>query len=233
MDSAETRLKALARRLGADLVGITTKDRLLDGPPSADPRYRLPSAKSVISFAVSLDREIVQDFMGKKAWRPHCENRKAVVQRLYTIGDGLAERLRAEGHEALNVDVNNAYRPENAARDVTEMTAFHPDGFYYTVCGFCRSVCVTAREDRLANRRLITRSGTAGLKLDGSHVVADADAVQLETPFGLQVVVPRRELAQGRIKAPDWPGQFPLDREVIRYISQHLDAADGKKHTAD
>ena len=66
MDSAETRLKSLAVSLGADLVGVTTRDLLADGPPSADPGYLLPSANSVISFALSLDRNIARDFMSKK-----------------------------------------------------------------------------------------------------------------------------------------------------------------------
>jgi epoxyqueuosine reductase len=127
MDSAEARLKSLAMRLGADLVGITTKDLLLDGPPSADPRYLLPSAKSVISFALSLDRDTAQEFISKKKWRPHCENRKAIAQKLYMIGDVLTEQLRSEGYDALNVDLNNNYRPEKMAKDVTEMTEFYPE----------------------------------------------------------------------------------------------------------
>lgn len=395
MDSAETRLKSLARGLGADLVGITTKDLLIDGPPPADPRYLLPSAKSVISFALCLDRDNVQDFISKKAWRPHCENRKAIVQKLYMIGDNLTKELRSEGYEALNVDINNNYRPEETAKDVTEMTAFHPDfshrygalasgigrlgwsgnlltreygalvelgsvltsaalrpdppipdeyhpcdrckmcslvcpvemiqpkasikvtvagitetisckrpntccwigctgyeglstsqswsnwspyrlgrslpvekkdldalcislqkkdpqmqdaansfnnyrqavfdpdWFYYTVCGFCRGVCVPTRKDRLANRKLIINSGTAALKLDGAHVMADDNAVRMRTPFGLNVVVPREELSKGQIKKPNWPGQFPLDREVIEYLCQHLNSADAKNRAAD
>ena len=127
MDSAETRLKSLAVSLGADLVGVTTRELLADGPPSADPCYLLPSAGSVISFALSLDRDIARDFMSKKKWRPHCDNRKAIAQTLYKIGDTLAEELRSEGYEAVNVDLNSNYRPEEGADDVTEMTAFHPD----------------------------------------------------------------------------------------------------------
>jgi len=96
MNSSETKLKSLAVSLGADLVGITTRDLLADGPPSADPRYLLPTANSVISFALSLDKDIVQDFISKKKWRPHCDNRKAIAQTLYTIGDTLAEQLRSE-----------------------------------------------------------------------------------------------------------------------------------------
>jgi epoxyqueuosine reductase QueG len=127
MDSIETRMKSLAMSLGANLVGITTTEALADGPPSADPCYLLPSANSVISFAISLDRNIAQDFISKKNWRPHCENRKTIAQTLYRIGDRLVERLRSEGYEAVDVEPNNNYRPEKDAADITEMTEFHPD----------------------------------------------------------------------------------------------------------
>jgi epoxyqueuosine reductase QueG len=391
MDSIETRMKSLARSLGADLVGITTTKALSDGPPSADPRYLLPSANSVISFAIALDRDIVQEFISKKSWRPHCENRKAIAQTLYKIGDGLVEQLQSEGYETVNVELNNSYRPEQEAADITEMTEFHPDfshryaalaagvgrlgwsgnlltkeygalvelgsvltsasltsdipipdekhpcdrckmcnlvcpvqmvqskastkvtvagvtetisrkrpntccwvgctgyeglassgnwsnwspyrlgrslpknkkeldtlcislqkadpqmqvadnsfndyrqavfdpdWFYYTVCGFCRSVCVPSRAERLANRKLIINSGNAALKLDGSHEVADDNAVEVKTPFGLRVVVRREELYESRRKTRKWPGQFPLDREVIRYLCQQFNSVDVKK----
>jgi len=382
MDSAKARLKSLAVNLGADLVGVTTRGILADGPPSADPRYLLPSANSVISFALALDRDMVKAFISKKEWRPHCSNRKTIAQKLYAIGDRLVDQLRAEGHEAVNVDLNNNYRPEEAARDVTEMTEFHPefshryaalaagigrlgwsgnlltrkygaqvelgsvltsaslapdtpipdnehpcdkcrmcslvcpvemiqskastqvavagvteiisrkrpntccwigctgyeglaacrtwsnwspyrlgyplpedkreldalciglqkkdpqmqaadnsftnyrqavfdpDWFYYTVCGFCRNVCTPRREDRIANRRLIINSGTAALKLDGSHVVADENAVEVQTPFGLNVVVASEDPSHEWPKTRIWPGQFPLDREVIEYLGR-------------
>lgn len=393
MDSIEKRIKSLAMNLGANLVGITTTEALADGPPSADPRYLLPSVNSVISFALSLDKDIVQDFISKISWRPHCENRKAIARKLYTIGDRLVERLRSEGYEAVNVELNNNYRSEKDASDITEMTEFHPDfshryaalaagigrlgwsgnlltkeygalielgsvltsatlspdtpipderhpcdrckmcslvcpvemvqpkvstqvtvagvtetisrkrpntccwigctgyeglassgtwsnwspyrlgrslpkdkqeldllcislqkadpqmqvadnsfndyrqavfdpdWFYYTVCGFCRSVCVPFRDERLANRKLIINSGTAALKLDGSHVVAEDNPVRMRTPFGLHVVVPREELSKGRINSLNWPGQFPLDRDVIKYLCQHLNSADAKNNT--
>lgn len=395
MESVEMRLKSLAMSLGADLVGVTTRDILADGPPSADPRYLLPSANSVLSFALALDRDLAKDFISKKSWRPHCDNRKAIAQTLYTIGDALVEQLRSKGYEAVNVDLNNNYRPEEAAADVTEMTEFHPDfshryaalaagigrlgwsgnlltrkygalvelgsvltsailapdtpipddehpcdkckmcslvcpvgmihpnastqitvagvtetisrkrpntccwigctgyeglassgtwsnwspyrldhplprdkqeldalcislqkadpqmqaadnylsnyrqavfdpdWFYYTVCGFCRSVCSPGREERIANRKLIINSGTAALGLDGSHEVAKKDAVKVQTPFSLCVVVPCKERSQGWPKTGKWPGQFPLDREVIKYIRQHLNTGDTKGSAAD
>jgi epoxyqueuosine reductase QueG len=395
MGSIETRIKSLALSLGASLVGITTTEALADGPPSANPRYLLPSAKSVISFAVPLDRMIVKDFISKKSWRPHCENRKAIAQTLYSVGDRLVERFRSEGYEAVNVELNNNYRPEKEASHITEMTEFHPDfshryaalaagigrlgwsgnllteeygalvelgsvltsatlasdtpipdenhpcdrckmcsqvcptemvrpgastqvtiagvtetisrkrpntccwigctgyeglsssgtwsnwspyrlgrslpkskqeldllcislqkadpqmqvvdncfndyrqavfnpdWFYYTVCGFCRSVCAPSRDERLAGRKLIINSGTAALALDGSHVVADDNAVRMRTPFGLHVIVPCEELSKGRINRPNWPGQFPLDRAVIEYLCRHLDSAEAKNGAVD
>ena len=395
MEFAETKLKSLALSLGVDLVGITSRDVLADGPPSADPCYLLPSANSVISFAVSLDRNIVKDFISKKKWQPHCDNRKAISQTLYKIGDALAEQLRSEGYDAINVDPNSKYQPEDAAADVTEMTEFHPDfshrygaiaagigrlgwsgnlmtrehgalvelgsvitsatltpdtpipdkehpcdrckmcslvcpvemihskastqvtvagvtetisskrpntccwigctgyeglaasqtwsnwspyrlgrtmpeekqeldalcislqkadpqmqdadnsfnnyrqavfdpdWFYYTVCGFCRGVCMPDREERLANRKLITDSGTVALKLDGSHQVADKNAIERQTPFGLRVVVTSEELSNEQLKTQKWPGQFPLDREVIQYLRQQFESADAQDRATD
>lgn len=78
MPLTESRLKSLAASLGADPVGVTTVKRLAEGPPSADPRYLLPAARSVISFAVALNEDSLQDFIAKKRWRPPCANRKGL-----------------------------------------------------------------------------------------------------------------------------------------------------------
>lgn len=395
MAPATTELKSLSKSLGADLIGVTVRAFLADGPPSADPRYLLPSANSVISFAVSLDMDIARDFISKKEWRAHCDDRKRIAQKLYRIGDALVEKLRSEGHEAVNVDPNNNYRPEDNAVDVTEMTEFYPDfshryaalaagigrlgwsgnlltrkygalvelgsvltsatltadspisdedhpcdkckmcslvcpvemihsknstqitvggiketmarkrpntccwigctgyhglstsgtwsnwspyqlarampeekqeldalcislqktdpqmqdahssfknyrqvvfdpdWFYYTVCGFCRAVCSPGRKARLETGKLIMNSGTAALKLDGSHIVADENVCEVATPFGMNVITPRKELSKRDQKNQKWPGQFPLDREVIKYLCRHFNSADAKDRTAD
>lgn len=389
MEPAITELKSLAKSLGADLIGVTSRAILSDGPPSADPRYLLPSANSVISFAVSLDMDIARGFISKKEWRAHCDDRKSIALKLYRIGDKLVELLRSKGHEAINVDLNNNYRPEDNAVDITEMTEFHPefshryaalaagigrlgwsgnlltrefgalvelgsvltsaglktdspildeehpcdkckmcsfvcpvgmihpkdsmqvtvagitetiarkqpntccwigctgyeglatsgnwsnwspyrlshalpkekkeldalcislqkadpqmgdaenysnyrqmvhdpDWFYNTVCGFCRSVCSPSREERLANRKRIMHSGTVALELDGSHVVAGENAYEVLTPFGLSVITNHDELSKKEPKIQKWPGQFPLDREVIKYLCQPSNSTDAK-----
>ncbi|UCE97835.1 MAG: epoxyqueuosine reductase [Dehalococcoidia bacterium] len=123
----ENEVKQIAREAGAALVGISSKERLLDGPPSANPEYLLPSTKSIISLAVALDKKIIRDFMSKKDWLSHCEERKQLAQQLYGIGDLLCTYLRNNGFDAMSVDVNNNYRPEPTAKDVTEMTEFLPE----------------------------------------------------------------------------------------------------------
>lgn len=127
MNELKQQLKDMAKEGGADLAGITTRERLVDGPPSADPTYLLPSARSVISFAIALDPETVRNYISKKDWLSHCYERKEKVQRLYNIGDRLAAFLREQGYDAVNVDINNNYRPEEGKPDVTDMTEFHPE----------------------------------------------------------------------------------------------------------
>ncbi len=127
MNKLKNQLKQIAKEAGAVLVGISSKERLLDGPPSANPDYLLPSTKSIISFAVTLDQKIIRDFMSKKDWLSHCEERKQLARQLYGIGDHLLNFLKNKGFDATSVDINNNYRPEPGAKDVTEMTEFLPE----------------------------------------------------------------------------------------------------------
>ncbi|MDJ0782242.1 MAG: hypothetical protein QNJ22_09735 [Desulfosarcinaceae bacterium] len=167
MGNIENDLKAVALGVGADLVGITTRRRLADGPPSAEPAYLLPGARAVIAFAVALDGDRLQDFIAKQRWRPHCEDRKSVAQTLYTIGDALVDHLRARGHAALNVDLNNNYRPEAGAADVTEMTAFHPEFAH-------RYAALAAGVGRLGwSGNLLTRDFGARVELGSVLTTAD------------------------------------------------------------
>ena len=64
-DTLENTIKKLALDGGADLVGIGTRERLIDSPPSGEPASVLPSARSVISFAVAMDQEAARAF---KEW---------------------------------------------------------------------------------------------------------------------------------------------------------------------
>ena len=52
--------------------------------------------------------------------------RKQIAQTIYRITDCIADLLESEGYEAKAIDINNNYRPEPDATDVTEMTEFIP-----------------------------------------------------------------------------------------------------------
>lgn len=53
-----------ALSMGAVGARVATPE-MLQGPPSADPTYVLPEARSVISFAVPLETDFVSDYLGK------------------------------------------------------------------------------------------------------------------------------------------------------------------------
>jgi epoxyqueuosine reductase len=127
MGTLENQIKTIAKENGAVLVGIASKQRLKDAPPSGNPEYLLPSARSVISLAVSIKQKTIRDFLGKKEWLSHGDERQKLVQTIYCIGDKLTAFLQENGFESVAVEVNNSYRPEGGVRDITEMTEFFPD----------------------------------------------------------------------------------------------------------
>jgi epoxyqueuosine reductase QueG len=127
MGKLEESVKEIAKENGAVLVGIASKERLADSPPSGNPEYILTSARSLISIAVTMDKNNLRDFLGKKDWLTHGDERQLMARTIYLIGDKISAFLRENGHEAVVVDVNNDYRPEEGAGNVTEMTEFLPD----------------------------------------------------------------------------------------------------------
>jgi ferredoxin len=127
MSSLEIKIKQLALNSGAEAVGIASRERMTDFPASGDPGYLLPSTRSIISFAISYDRQVLRDYFGKKEWRAFGDNQKEILKKLYGINDCLKAFLREQGHEALGVDANCTYRPQEGVDELTEMTEFVPD----------------------------------------------------------------------------------------------------------
>lgn len=110
--SLEDEIKEIAIAAGADLVGITSKDRLMDHE-SSDPTYYLPSAESVIGFAVSLDKEIVRDFLQKtdlSAQKKMSLLEGETYYKLEDIGDAIKDFLESKSYEAINCESNMDYR---------------------------------------------------------------------------------------------------------------------------
>ncbi len=114
-------IKAIARESGAALVGIAARERLAGAPPSADPDYLLPSTRSVISFAIPLDRKIIRDYLGKRDWLSHGEDHKRIYRELYTVSERLVDFLKGRGFQAVRPEMNNVYRPEGGSSQTTDM----------------------------------------------------------------------------------------------------------------
>ncbi|MDY6965572.1 MAG: hypothetical protein SVM80_06315 [Halobacteriota archaeon] len=108
----ETKIKEIAIKAGAELVGITSKDRLM-GHECSDPTYYLPSAESAIGFAVPLKKENIRDFLQKtelSAQRRLSEEEGNIHYKLEDIGDAIKDFLESKGYEAINCELNMDYR---------------------------------------------------------------------------------------------------------------------------
>ena len=125
--SQENRIKAMAKENGAVLVGITSTDRLSDAPPSGNPTYLLHSTRSIVSFAIPIDRTVIRDYLGKKNWLALGAELKRIDQALYRVADRLAEDFSKQGHEARVVDLNQVYRPEPGGTSAHTRVAYVPD----------------------------------------------------------------------------------------------------------
>lgn len=125
--SVEDHLKSIALNAGATSCGIASLERLKDGPPSADPTYAMPSARSVISYAIAFDYEILAKFMAKEHFDPFVRHKKDLETLLYVVGDKLVDELKAQGHDAMVVSINSVYRPEPGVPDPSKARAMIPD----------------------------------------------------------------------------------------------------------
>lgn len=110
MPTLERRLKELARQhRGELLVGVAGPDRL-DGPPSLDPRFTLPGARSVVSIAVPMDVPAIYDFLSKKTADAHNADQLHGNQQVFRITTVLAHYLESRGYRARAAPVNSDYR---------------------------------------------------------------------------------------------------------------------------
>jgi len=178
--SLKERIRTLASEFNCSLIGFADGKTLAEGPPSADPSYLMPSSRSVISFALPLNSDAVDAFLTKSSWLDHCRDRKELGQKVYRLGDAVAAELQAAGYQALNVDLNNNYRPEPGAADVTEQTEFHPEFSH-------RYAAVAAGIGRLGwSGNLMTREHGAlvelGTVLTDAKIPSDVPLTDAEHP---------------------------------------------------
>ncbi len=127
VDKIKSEIHSIALDNGAALVGIGSRDRLDGAPRSVDPNYLLPSTKSIISFAIPLDRLVIRNFLSKREWLAHGANRKTIYQKLYRITNCITGLLEGQGFETKGVEANSVYRPEPGGTDAINRVRMVPD----------------------------------------------------------------------------------------------------------
>lgn len=103
-------LPEMARNLGADLAGIATIETLAGGPPSADLKYVLPSARSAVCFAIALDQEKIERYLKKENHEAHNLNKIRATTLANGIALEMANFLNQLGYASVPVCSNFQYR---------------------------------------------------------------------------------------------------------------------------
>jgi epoxyqueuosine reductase QueG len=109
--SLEEEIIQFLKDRGAIRVGFANKETLA-GPPHVDITYKLPDAKSAISYALLFDKDMIRQFLNKESFANHEENRFDLNYRSVKISKELASWLKDKGYDAKHVISNNNYKKE-------------------------------------------------------------------------------------------------------------------------
>ena len=108
--SLKEEIFSMARRMGIDKVGFTTRERLADAPPSGDLGYLLPSARSAISLVVALDKAAIRAYLSKADQMAHTRDHRASYMKVIEAGRAIQQLLKDRGYEAATSWPNFEYR---------------------------------------------------------------------------------------------------------------------------
>ena len=111
MAGLKEEITSIARQMGVDKIGFTTKDRLQDAPPSADLEYVLPNAKSAISLCIAFDKTVIRPYLSKQDMWAHNTNHKATYFKLKLVKQTIQRLLEERGYQAVSPLINDEYRP--------------------------------------------------------------------------------------------------------------------------
>jgi epoxyqueuosine reductase len=112
MKKMTTRIKELAKCLGATAVGISTTETLAGGPPSVDLSYVLPGAKSAVSFLVPLNQSYIEPYLQKMDRRSHEVDNIRTNSLASGISLEIAGYLTQKGHPSVGQTANITYRTD-------------------------------------------------------------------------------------------------------------------------
>jgi epoxyqueuosine reductase len=110
MKDLKKEIISVAKEMGVDKVGFTSRDRLDDAPPSADLGYLLPNAKSAISLAIAFDKAAIRRYLAKEDQKSLNKDHGSKYIRLGEAGITIKQLLEDEGYEAVAPLPNFKYR---------------------------------------------------------------------------------------------------------------------------
>lgn len=110
MTGLKQEIRSIAREMGIDKVGFTSRERLRDAPPSGDLAYILPTARSAISLIVALDKAAIRAYLAKENQMSHVKDHNMSYIKLKEAGKAIQDLLRDRGYEASFHYPNFEYR---------------------------------------------------------------------------------------------------------------------------
>jgi epoxyqueuosine reductase QueG len=109
----EDEIKSLALKEGAIRAGIANRSAFAKAPPSAEMRYEKRWANTIVSFAVSLGTDWIEDYLGKVTRMTFKKILYKTYDRVYRIGAVIEKKLMSDGFKAHNVIPNGIYRSDH------------------------------------------------------------------------------------------------------------------------
>jgi len=110
MTGLKQEIRSIAREMGIDKVGFTSRERLRDAPPSGDLAYILPTARSAMSLTVALDKAAIRAYLAKENQMSHVKDHNISYIKLKEAGKAIQDLLRERGYEASFQYPNFEYR---------------------------------------------------------------------------------------------------------------------------
>lgn len=127
--SIKDEIISVARAIGVDKVGFTSRERLENAPPSADLAYVLPGAKSAVSLAVALEKPAIRAYLSKEDQAAHVRDHKLSYIKLVDAAQAIAGLLRKNGYETVSPWPNIEYR-----QNMPYMAMVPPISHRYIAC---------------------------------------------------------------------------------------------------
>ena len=132
----EAELKQLIVEQGGIRPGVARREAFKDSPPSADMTYLQPWAESVVSFAMTVGTDWIEDYFGKVERMTMRDNMYHIYHNIYGVAEAAAAHLKRAGYKAHAVIPNGLYRPDHTfEKELPDQDILPPLSLRYLAVG--------------------------------------------------------------------------------------------------